>query len=244
MDPSITDWISAIATAATFVVAVVAALFGYSQLRDARAVRRDQARPYVIVDFGFRGSLILIEVKNIGATPAWNVQIDVDPPFASSQHGRAEKLMGAPTFAEGTSMLAPGRTMQFFLDTSINLFRDKDLPRRYSLTTGYDDTSSGNKRRKVVRYEDPPFILDIDQYAQTLSPAKGVGDIAHELDELKKTVRKWSKGGGGLSVSVSNQDRENLYERIDNARHQFTYRFQEKGWRQALKKLIKDLSPF
>lgn len=244
MDPSITDWISAISTAATFVVAVAAAIFGYSQLRDARAVRRDQSRPYVIVDFGFRGSLILIEVKNIGATPAWDVRIDVDPPFASSRPGRAEKLMEAPTFSEGTPMLAPGREMQFFLDTSVGLFDDDALPRRYSLTTNYDDLSSSTKRRRVVHYEDPPFVLDINQYAQILSPAKGIGDIAHELDEIKKTVRKWSRTGGGLAVSTSDQDRKDMYERVENARYRFTYRVQEKGWGEALRKLVRDLSPY
>jgi hypothetical protein len=244
MDSSVTDWISAVATAATFGVALVAAVVGFWQLRDARAVRRDQSRPYVTVDLGIRGSLILIEIRNIGTTPAWNVQIDVDPPFASSRPGRAESLANAPTFSEVTPMVAPGRTMQFFLDTSLGLFADDKLPRRYSLTTKYDDLPASTKRRRIVSYEDPPFILDINQYAQTLSPAKDVGNVAQELDEIKKLIRKWSNTGGKLVVSTHNQDRENMYERVAAAHQRFVYRVREKSFEEALKKLLKDLSPY
>jgi hypothetical protein len=48
------------------VVATVAGILVWLQVRHGRQVLEDQTRPHVIVDFEFRGMLVLITVKNIG----------------------------------------------------------------------------------------------------------------------------------------------------------------------------------
>lgn len=65
----------------------MAGLLVWLQVHQGRQVREDQTRPYVIVDFEFRGMLVLVSVRNLGATPAANVRIAFDRPLESPTKG-------------------------------------------------------------------------------------------------------------------------------------------------------------
>jgi hypothetical protein len=56
------------------------------ELREAeRELRKDETRPYVVVDFERdRAPLVNLVVANTGRTMARNVRIEVEPPFDSS----------------------------------------------------------------------------------------------------------------------------------------------------------------
>jgi hypothetical protein len=74
---SIADCVAAGGAAGTFVVAVLAARAAFRQVREARTLREEQARPFVVVDFTLNPTTNFffdIVVKNIGATLASNVK--------------------------------------------------------------------------------------------------------------------------------------------------------------------------
>jgi hypothetical protein len=66
-----TDWaaVTAWAACATVAVYVVLGIFAWIQVLQARRLREEQARPFVIVDFE-PGFLIYLTVENIGRTMA------------------------------------------------------------------------------------------------------------------------------------------------------------------------------
>jgi hypothetical protein len=66
-------------------VLVAAALYARAQLREARELSRDEARPYVVVEVEpGRPPLTNLVVANLGRTMARNVRIETEPPLDSS----------------------------------------------------------------------------------------------------------------------------------------------------------------
>ena len=66
-------------------IAAVAAVVAYRQFRANQDTRDDQSRPYVIADFeSSQAGMVLSDfvVRNIGKTPALDVQIRLTPPPA------------------------------------------------------------------------------------------------------------------------------------------------------------------
>jgi hypothetical protein len=77
MEPALakaTDWaaVTAWAAWATVAVYVVLGIFAWIQVLQARRLREEQARPFVIVDFE-PGFLVYLTVENIGRTMARDV---------------------------------------------------------------------------------------------------------------------------------------------------------------------------
>jgi hypothetical protein len=69
------------------------------ELREAeRELRKDEARPYVVVDFEpERPPIVNLVIANLGRTMARNVRIEVDPPFDSSVYRKDPlPLAGVP----------------------------------------------------------------------------------------------------------------------------------------------------
>ena len=83
-DPTWTDVAQTILVALQLVVVVAAAIFAWSQLTEARRLREDQTRPFVIVDLDtqIRPFFDLV-VKNIGTTMARDVEIRFEPELQS-----------------------------------------------------------------------------------------------------------------------------------------------------------------
>ena len=91
------EWaaIEAVATAATALVAVLAAVFAYVQVRQARRLRQEQARPFVVVDFesspAWQNAIQLV-IQNIGQTVATDVLVSFDPLLESTQKHEGYQL--------------------------------------------------------------------------------------------------------------------------------------------------------
>jgi hypothetical protein len=86
-----TDWaaVTAWAAWATVAVYVVLGIFAWIQVLQARRLREEQARPFVIVDFE-PGFLVYLTVENIGRTMARDVSIRFDKPLESTLSGPRE----------------------------------------------------------------------------------------------------------------------------------------------------------
>jgi hypothetical protein len=68
----------------TGIVTIGLLIYAVRQLRDARKVRDDQTRPYIVVDFHFKSIMVALSIKNIGQTPAKDVRVTLDRPVTSA----------------------------------------------------------------------------------------------------------------------------------------------------------------
>src|SRR5215211_8561973 len=80
--------VEALSTAVTAFVAVAAAIFAFVQVRQARLLRVEQSRPFVVANFepspGSHRNIELV-IENIGTTIATDVTIEFDPPLEAAE---------------------------------------------------------------------------------------------------------------------------------------------------------------
>lgn len=156
---SVADCVAAFGAMGTFGVAVIAARAAFRQVREARALREEQARPFVVVDFALNPTTSFffdIVVKNIGATLASNVKITFDPPIASTLDSSEQPIGEWSWFHEGFPSIPPGKEYRAMFDTAPDRLERTDLPRRYDVTVEFDGPSGRETPLKQT--------LDLDVY--------------------------------------------------------------------------------
>ena len=186
MDPG--DWTAAewgaFGQVGALVVAAVAGVLVWLQVRQGRQVRDDQTRPYVIVDFEFRGTLVAIAVENIGTTPAREVRFRFAPPL---QRPTRDGLDEVAIFVEGVPMIAPARRILIPYGDGPSLFsEDSNARLRYEVHLEYTDL--GGKKR----YIDPPLILDLAPYKHSLVGRDDLHQIYQNLKGVKELMKSWT----------------------------------------------------
>jgi hypothetical protein len=163
------------------VVLVVAALYARAQVREARELREDQARPFVVLDFEMgHPPLMYLVVANLGRTIARNVRFEVDPPFESSRDAsNPVPLAKLKLFTEGIPSLVPGKRIVFLFDLLNH--RPKELPNSYRVTLRYE-----GERGPL-----PPDVqrLDLDLY-RPLVPVQlyTVHHVAQQLGKIEQHI--------------------------------------------------------
>lgn len=197
---------AAFGACAAVVVYVVLGLLAWSQLRETRRLRELQTRPYVLVDFEFRRHLIYLVIKNIGTTPARDVTIAFDKPLRGSPAMQRD-INKVASLTQPIPMLAPGREIKLAFDSGPQLFKDPELPRAYTVSVTYRDAT----RKRP--YADPPYVLDLSQYAEALLDPKGLPELVGEVEKIRKVLGKWSDGSHGLLAMTV--DRERYQARTD-----------------------------
>jgi hypothetical protein len=186
-------WVTAGITLGLFV-------YAYVQLRDARELRIEQARPYIIVDLSFRRFLIHVSIKNTGQTAAKNVRVTFDEPLVASEPDRVEWQHSKP-FTDGIPFMAPGREMRYLLDT-YPARAAQNLP----MTISGSVTYSGADMLK----HDPwthAFLMDMEIYKHARLEERSMPDLVNEVAELRKELGKWTDGSRGLLVQATDRDR-------------------------------------
>lgn len=157
--PDGSDW-QAIWTFCTFLVAAIAAAVALQQLRAHYVSQREQSRPFVIVDFAFRSSLVSIEVKNIGATPACDVRMEWDVQPVSDDQMQTDVLKR--NLVDGIiPFLAPGRAIRYFLAPGQHMVENGLLPIRYNVMVRYFDAAG-------VKFGPESMLLDFNQWSESL----------------------------------------------------------------------------
>lgn len=199
--PDGSDW-QAIWTFFTFLVAAIAAAVALQQLRAHYHAQREQSRPYVIVDFEFRSTLVSIEVKNIGATPAQGVELTWDPAPVGDEERHTAALRR--NLVDGTiPFLAPGRAIRYFLARGEHLVAPTALPTRYVVSLRYHDLAG-------TAFGPEEMILDFDQWSESLVETdydnKNWNEFKRQAEEQKKVRELLGKTRGDLqdlNVSVA-----------------------------------------
>jgi hypothetical protein len=188
-------------------VLVVAAVFGGWQVWEARTLRLQQNRPFVVIDFEVEASnLIYLEVANLGTSLARDVRVVIDPPLQSTAGVRLDQMK---MLNEGISTLVPSKRIKTFFD-AFHARKDPELPMRHSATVTYTD------ERGRRSYEEK-FDLDLDlyRYLSTIT-RRNVHDLHKQLEEIRKILGGWSANIGRGMVAMSAREAREREDQIIN----------------------------
>jgi hypothetical protein len=190
------EW-SAIASWATVAIAVVAALFAYRQVREARRLRLEQAQPYVVVfleEAGVARNIDLV-IKNLGSTAATNIEVRLDPPPVRAIDPEGD---WSPLLPASLPVLVPGQEWRTMFDTTDHRARAHDLPRRYDADASYKDAQG----KESFSFD---YVLDWGLMIDRASVVEyGLHHLAEAARELEKHAAAWGRhgGSGGLRIYV------------------------------------------
>ena len=205
--PSVTDWISAVATALTLVIAIVAAFFAKGQLEEAsearkqtKALEREKSQPYVVAyleENGVSSHILDLVVKNFGQTAGRNVRLSFSPTLNRTKNDGGDEPVVLP---EVISFLAPGQEWRTVFDVMNERAGRDDLPLIYNGVVSYDGLDG------EVQHSD--VVIDLHPYKTRIyTEVFGIHHAARALREIRDIQKKWSEPmNGGLRVVARDGD--------------------------------------
>ncbi|NHW45916.1 hypothetical protein HAV21_03260 [Paenarthrobacter sp. MSM-2-10-13] len=197
--PSATDWISAVSTAATLLIAIVAATIALFQLKQAKKLELDKSQPYVVMTMeeSIGPEFIDLVIKNYGQTAAYDVRVELSPSPTRVQEGA--EVVHLP---EVIPVMAPGQEWRVHWDSASDRY-GSNLPDRHEGTITYLGEKDVYKEQFSSK-----AILDWSIYKSRIRMVKyGIHDLTKEAIAIRKTHQKWTEGPrGGLSVIARNGD--------------------------------------
>jgi hypothetical protein len=224
------DWtaVGALAACATVVIYIVLGLFAWRQVGEARKLREEQARPFVIVDFE-PGFLVYLTVENLGRTMARDISIDFDKPLESSLEGSRE-IDESPLFRQPIPTLPPGKKIRVLFD-QFNDRLDAKLPLAYEVTISYRGPTGNNPWEDTYR-------LDLGMYLGSQLPPKGLPELVAGVENIRKEIGTL-KDSGILVNTIDKRRQDRIATRRMNA-----YILRQRGrralarslWDQALRR--------
>lgn len=170
--------------AAQLFVLTAAAVVAWRQVREARRLREEQQRPFVVIDFEVeRGYIAFLAVSNLGPSLARDVHFNIEPPLESAIPSVALDKM--KMLNEGISTLAPGKKIRTFFDMG-NHRGKTDLPMTYAARVRYTDETGR-------RHFDETIDLDLDVYMHLSEITRqGIHDVHKRLEEIRDVFKKWT----------------------------------------------------
>jgi hypothetical protein len=191
---------AALAAVGQLVVLTVAAFYARrqvdaarGQLYEARRLRLDTQRPFVVIDLvRTLPQFMDISIKNVGPLPATDVKFRFDPEIRSTSYeGAGLEQRGIPVLAEqpifrdGIPTLPPGREISLHFDHIPTRHERLDMPDRYTVYLSYQGP--------VEEYRDEKSVLDLSIHRATMQLAeKDLHDIHKVLEDLLDVLRKWA----------------------------------------------------
>jgi hypothetical protein len=165
------------------VVVVAAAIFAWSQLSEARRLREDQTRPFVIVDLDSQVRPFFdLVVKNVGTTMAREVKVRFEPELKSSLDDFDPGKL--KMFNDGISTFPPGKEIRTLFDSGPQRF-NADLPDVYEVTVTYKD-ARGRKDFEETTHVDFGLYWD-----RTNINIQGVHEVAKEVKKIREEIVAW-----------------------------------------------------
>jgi len=176
-----------VATIATTVILLVSAIVAIRTYGNARELREEQTRPWVVLDFDTPVDPILtdLSIRNIGPTVARNASFSFEPElestFDSGKRGRLP-MREWTIIASGIRTLPPNREYRMLFDRGPDRF-DANLPNSYEVAIRYEGPTE--------RLYEETQILDLSPLIQmeAVKP-KRLHDIGQELERIRKTLDK------------------------------------------------------
>jgi hypothetical protein len=195
-----TNWpaVAAWAAWATVLIYIVIGLFAWRQVREARKLREEQARPFVIVDFE-PGFLVYLTVENLGRTMARDVRIQFGKPLETTLE-RPSEIDETPLFREAILTLPPGKKIRVLFDQG-----PARLEAGFPLTYDVDVSYKGPTGKKPWK---DSYRLDLGMYVGSQLPPKGIPELVTEVENIRKEIEKW-KGSNLRACSCTPSTRGN-----------------------------------
>jgi hypothetical protein len=166
-------------------VAVYAGVLGYAirQVREARQLREQQLRPFVVAEF-VPGTLITFRVKNYGQTMARNVRLRWDPwpetTFSDDPVWQSPEK--SVLFSAGIPFLPPGQAVTTLFD-HFPARVGANLRLRETIFVDYEATDGR-------AFTDERYDLDLELFMGLRHVGrKELHDVATTLDEIAKTLK-------------------------------------------------------
>ncbi|MGY1660772.1 hypothetical protein ACI78Q_06045 [Geodermatophilus sp. SYSU D00705] len=205
------DW-SAFGTNITAVIAVLAGIVAWRQLREARRLRTEQAQPYVVcyaeVAPG-HDTAVDIVIRNFGTTLARGITVTVTPPILRS--GRPGEEPEEVHLPARLPALVPGQAWRTLWDLAPRRAKSsRPISGLHEVIVSYSD-SHGKALPPT------PSVLDWEDFGQrTMLVTHGVHEAATALRDLSRTVAGFKyRSSGGLSVHMHDADEAERQERED-----------------------------
>lgn len=191
--PDLTAWTPADWGAAsgvgTLAVAAVATFIARRQLKQARALREEEAAPFVVVDVvpSQTSNWILdLVIENVGKTVARDVMIKFDPPVESTIDDGDWKLAEWSPLQDGVRTMVPGRRLRCMFD-SAHQRHARDLPRKYQVTVRSRD-SRGREQPDIL------YTIDLEPlYSAMSTDSRGMHQLVGEVQKLREAVAPIAK---------------------------------------------------
>jgi len=198
------DWSSSDWSGLTFLAVIVGAYVAWRQVSEARRLREEQARPFVVIDFhAVANFFIEVRITNLGTTLAYDAQFKFDRPPTSTHEDR--NLANLNLFRNGIPSLAPGKEFVFFFDTYPDRI-EKDLPMSYEVHVTYTDPSGKGYSDRAV--------LDLDIYYDSGGITQhGLHDVHKQLKRIADNLKNWTDPDG-LKVLTRDDLRTRRAERV------------------------------
>jgi hypothetical protein len=111
-------------------------------------MRAERSDPEVILDVVFERGLLFLVVANIGGRPAHRVRIRFEQPFTGV--GGTKKMQRLSLFRR-LEFLAPGRSIEAFLDRSASYFA-RDEPTQLTAALSWR-TPEGERRTSTIHHD-------------------------------------------------------------------------------------------
>ena len=187
------EW-AAFGAVSAVVVYIVLGVIALRQLGESRRLRELEHRPYVLVDWYFKGFFVALEVRNIGRTPARDVRVTFDKPIQASTKTRVPDFS---IFNSPIPLMAPGRVIRLPMGSGPEFFeKDADIPLSYTAQVKYTDMTGKQK------YDDPPIVLDLGPYKHTTAPRDHASDLVDSVRNVRDILNKWGSHNGLQVVST------------------------------------------
>lgn len=192
--PTAAAW-TAIGTWAAVCIAATAVGYAARQVKEARALREEQARPYVVAAMEQNPhvrTVVEITFKNYGLTAATNVRITSDPPLRRTGKEDVGEAVWLPAVIP---TLAPGQEWRTVWDHARDRTSNPELGTedRHAISVTYDGPSKlGYDTRSVLDWAAYKRLRYID--------TKTSHHAAKSLEKIAERARGWTERG--LRVKV------------------------------------------
>ena len=147
-----------------------------------------QVRPYIVISAAPRigDSVINLEIKNTGRSPALNLKLNIDKSFYfNGSQSEADDISKLPAFTSTIDSLAPDTQLTFMLGLGSTIFSAQEssdkCPLRFEIKAEY--SFNGKSYSEVS-------IIDLSPLLRTIVPVEPVSD---EIKKLRQSFEKVMK---------------------------------------------------
>ena len=196
------DWLNSNSGAVNAILAailvVITGVYAYltrRQVLESKELREMTIRPALVVTAEIDEThinLINFRVENIGGGAARNIRLRTSREF---MRGNDRSLNELGLFKRGIPLLSPGRNIETFLASALELLQQEPL----EVTAEYEDATG----RKI----EETFLVDFAAFENLSRVGEApLHTIAKSIEKLQKSIGNLSSGTKKLSVLVYSQD--------------------------------------